>query len=200
MIAKTLLLLLVGLGAAGQKGVGPGDAAPAFELFGVDYRYHSLAQYADKKAVVVFFTCNHCPVAKKYEDTFIALAKKYRPKGVQFVAVNPNPADMVAADGFPQMRKRAAEKGYPFPYLYDETQKTARAYGAKVTPHVYVVRFADRGGKKPEPAVVYKGGVDNRGKEPRYLVDALDAVLAGTDIENEKTAAFGCGIKYRKKK
>jgi peroxiredoxin len=194
----SVALLCVLFSVAGLAEVGPGDEAPEFELFGVDYKYHSLEQYADSEAIVVVFTCNHCPYAKSYEDDLIALAEKYQPKDIQFLAVNPNPADMVEADGFPQMQKRAEEKGFPYPYLYDETQKVAHAYGATVTPHIFVVRY-EKEEEKSVPRVVYEGAVDNRHKDPRYLQDALDAILAGEEIEKKKTAQFGCSVKYRKK-
>jgi peroxiredoxin len=163
--------------------------APEFQLFGVDYHYHSLAKYKDAKAVVVVFTCNHCPVAKSYEDKLVELANKYQPQGIQFIAINPNPAEMVPEDGFPEMIQRAKEKKFPFPYVYDETQKTAIAYGAKVTPHIFVVA--------PDRTILYEGGVDNRNKEPNYLANALDAILAGKPIETPEAAYFGCTVKYR---
>ncbi len=194
----SIALLCVLFPAVAFSGVSPGDRAPEFELFGVDYKYHSLEQYADSEAIVVIFTCNHCPYAKAYEDELIKLAKQYQPKDIQFLAVNPNPADMVAADGFPQMRKRAKKKGFPYPYIYDETQKVARAYGASVTPHIFVVQYQNRD-KKRVPYVVYEGAVDNRHKDPRYLKNALDAILADEEIDKKKTAQFGCSVKYREK-
>lgn len=104
MAKKVLLLVLIvavvaALCAAERADVDVGKKAPEFELFGVGYKYHSLADYPDAKAIVVVFTCNHCPVAKAYEETLIALAKEYQPKGIQFLAINPNPADMVPAAG-----------------------------------------------------------------------------------------------------
>jgi peroxiredoxin len=189
---SVLLLAVIALGAGAPPGVQTlkvGVQAPAFELFGVDYKYHSLEQYAEAKARVVVFTCNHCPVAKGYEDTLIALAYQYQPKGVQFIAINTNPADMVAADGFPQMIKRAEEKKLPYPYLYDETQKVSRAYGATVTPHVFVVGT--------DGTVLYEGAVDNQHREPHYLANALDAILAGKPVPEPSTTEFGCTVKYR---
>ncbi len=198
MNRRTILVaaLLAGLMTGAHAGVDPGDMAPEFELFGVDYRYHSLAQYADNEAIVVVFTCNHCPYAVDYEDKLVALGNRYQPRGIQFLAVNPNPADMVPADGFPQMQVRAEEKGFPFPYLYDETQQVARAYGATVTPHIFVVRYTMEDGANV-PRVVYEGAIDNRHEDPDYLADALEAILAGREIEHVKTAQFGCTVKYR---
>lgn len=198
MNRRTILIaaLLAGLMTGAHAGVDPGDIAPEFELFGVDYRYGSLAQYADQEAIVVVFTCNHCPYAVDYEDKLVALGNHYQPRGIQFLAVNPNPADMVPADGFPQMQVRAEEKNFPFPYLYDETQEVARAYGATVTPHIFVVRYAMEDGANV-PRVVYEGAIDNRHEDPDYLADALEAILTGREIEPVKTAQFGCTVKYR---
>ncbi len=197
MLRKTAVavaLLTLGIAAAYAAGsmprtLQPGDKAPAFELFGVDYKYHSLEQYKDAAARVLVFTCNHCPVAQSYEDKLVALAKEYQPKGFQFIAINTNPADMVAEDGFPQMIERAKKKGLPYPYVYDETQKTSKAYGARVTPHIFVVG--------PEGKIVYEGAIDNRHEEPRYLANALDAILAGEEISRAATTEFGCSVKYR---
>ena len=179
------VLCLVALAGLEQE-----NKAPDFDLFGVDYKYHSLSDYTDRKAVVVAFTCNHCPVAQDYEDTLISIAKSYQPKGIQFIAINPNPADMVAADGFPQMIQRAKEKKFPYPYVYDERQKVARAYKATVTPHVFVVG--------PKGDILYAGAVDNRHNKPDYLIDALEDVLAGREVKRPETAQFGCSVKYRK--
>ena len=198
MLAVAAALLLA-VGSAAVAAVEPGDEAPGFKLFGTDYTYHSLQDYADKEAIVVFFHCNHCPVTQGYEDQFSKMTKEYGEKGIEFLAVNPNPADLVEADSFPNMVKEAEKEGYPFPYLYDETQEVARAYGAKVTPHVFVVQFKGSG-EDEKPMVVYEGSVDNRHEEPNYLENALEAILADEDIPKKKTAAFGCGVKYRKKK
>ena len=175
---------------APDVGLAPGDDAPEFKLFGVDYTYHSLARYEKSKACVLVFTCNTCPVAIAYEDKLIAIAKEYQPKGITILAINPNPADVVPADGFPQMIQRAKEKGFPYPYLYDETQEVARAYGASNTPHVFVVG--------PDHKILYEGAIDNRHEKPDYLTDALDAGLAGKPIEKPATAQWGCSVKYRK--
>lgn len=189
-----LAALVVGIGvvalaAPEQTTLQPGEKAPAFELFGVDYRYHSLEQYKDGKAVAVIFTCNHCPVAQGYEDKLIEIAKAYQPRGIRFIAVNPNAADMQPQDGFPQMIERAKQKEFPYPYVYDETQKTARAYGATVTPHVFVVG--------PDGTVLYEGAVDNRHSAPDYFTDALESILKGEKVAKASTSEFGCSVKYR---
>ena len=193
MVQKLLMcaLLVAAFGMPAFATVEIGDKGPDFMLFGVDYRYHHLEKYEDAKAIVLVFTCNHCPVAVAYQDTLIELANKYQEKGIQFIAINTNPQDMVPADGFPQMIERAKEKGFPYPYVYDETQAVSRAYGATHTPHIFVLG--------PKRTLVYIGAVDNRHKEPHYLADALDALLAGDEIERPVTRQFGCSVKYRPK-
>ena len=108
-----------------------------------------LKDYADKKAVVVVFTCNHCPAAVAAEDRLIQLQKDYAAKGVQLVAINPNEDKGHPTDSFDHMVKRAAEKKFNFPYLRDETQEVAKAYGAVRTPHVFLLDQARK--------VVYRG-------------------------------------------
>jgi peroxiredoxin len=169
---------------------GLGDVAPAIEgLDGVDDKKHSLKDYADAKAVVVAFTCNHCPVAVAYEDRLIALQNDYADQGVQLVAINVNKME---ADKMPAMKERAAEKGFTFPYLYDPSQEVGRNFGAAVTPHVFLLD-GDR-------ELVYVGAIDDNMEEDKvsekYLRDAIDAVLAGKAPETAEVKPVGCGIKY----
>ena len=166
------------------------DKAPEWEnLAGVDGKPHSLSDYRDAKAVVIVFTCNHCPVAKMHEDRLIELAKKHE-KDVQVVAisVSRNPAD-----GLDKMKARAAEKKYPFPYLYDPTQKTGRNYGATATPHFFLL--------DGERHIAYMGAFDDSTLEPEkaqkhYLVDALQAVLEGKEPRVKEALQRGCAIEY----
>ncbi len=170
-----------------------GSPAPEFNLFGIDYKYHSLDMYRNSKAVVLIFTCNHCPVSVAYEDELVKIASEYQPRNIQFIAFNTNPVDKVAADGFPQMIERAKEKNFPFPYLYDETQMVSEAYGARRTPHIYVLGEIENGIRR----IIYNGTVDSRHNAPYYLRDALDAILAGEEIAVKETEARGCTVKYR---
>jgi len=168
----------------------PGDQAPNWSgIIGVDGKKHSLSDYSDAKAVVLIFTCNHCPVAKAYEDRIIELTKDYRDKGVQVVAVNVN---NLPADRLDKMKERAKAKGFNFPYLYDPTQAMGHDYGATVTPHVFVF---DKNRK-----LVYRGAIDDSmnpsSKKKDYLRNALDAVLAGKTPPEAVTKEFGCSIKY----
>lgn len=165
-----------------------GDPAPEFKAAGVDGKTYTLGSFKDAKATVVVFTCNVCPVAVAYEDRFIEFSKKYESKGVKFIAINVNSSEDLSA-----MKQRAEEKGFTFPYAYDESGDSARAYGARVTPHLYVV---DSKGK-----IVYQGAFDdNQGKPTKaYLANAVEAVLAGKTPEVAETRAVGCGIRPRAK-
>ena len=171
-----------------------GNAAPAFSLTGTDGKTHSLADYGDKaRAVAVVFSCNHCPYAKAYEPVLIDLAKKYADKGVAFVFISSNDPKAVPEDSFDNMKQRAKEKSYPFPYLFDETQAVARAYGARVTPHVFLL--------DSKHVLRYRGRVNDNKDQSQVksndLVDALDALLAGKEIATTSTKAFGCGMKWK---
>lgn len=167
-----------------------GDAAPKWSgIIGVDGKKHGLSDYKEAKLVVLVFTCNHCPVAKAYEDRLVALQKDYKSKGVQVIAANVN---NLPADRLEPMKKRAAAKKFNFPYIYDQTQKIGRDYAATVTPHVFVL--------DQKRNVVYIGAVDDNQNPKRvkvhYLRNTLDYLLAGN---SPVTKEFGCTIKWDKK-
>jgi peroxiredoxin len=170
-----------------------GSKAPQWkDLAGVDGKNHSFADAAKAKAVVVVFTCNHCPVAVAYEDRLVQFAKDYKAKGVEVVAINVNNLE---EDKLPAMKTRAKEKSFNFTYIYDPSQKIGRDYGATVTPHCFVLD----GDRK----VVYMGAFDDNQNATKvtksYVKDAVDAVLAGKKPETTETQQFGCGIKYEDK-
>jgi len=172
----------------------PGDRAIAFALSGVDDEQHALADYADKEAVAVIFSCNHCPYVRAWEDRMTQIQADYADKGVQLIAINSNDAHKYPADSFPKMKERAIEKGFNFPYLYDETQEVARAYGAERTPEVFLF---DKGG-----LLHYHGAIDDNYDNPNavrshYLRDALDALLAGQAPPTGQTPPVGCTIKWK---
>lgn len=167
-----------------------GDKAPSFaNLIGIDDKSHGLDSYKDAKVLVVCFTCNHCPVAVAYEDRFVEFVNDYKDKGVTFVAINVN---NLPADRLDRMKERAEKKGFNFDYLYDPTQEVGRAYGATVTPHLFVLDQDRR--------VRYMGAFDdntNPGRvKQQYVRDAVDALLAGKDPEVTETRQRGCSIKY----
>jgi peroxiredoxin len=169
-----------------------GEKAPDFAgLPGTDAKKHGLDQFKKAKAVVVVFTCNHCPVAQAYEDRLVALQKEFRKQGVRFVAICTNPDE---SDQLEKMKERAESKKFNFPYVRDDDQKIGRAYGAAVTPHVFLL---DKDRK-----IVYMGSIDDNQDAEKvakhYLKDAIDAVLAGKAPETAETRQFGCGIRYEK--
>ncbi|HJQ40390.1 MAG TPA: thioredoxin family protein [Thermoanaerobaculia bacterium] len=190
--ALFLITLLVATVAFADE-IAVGANAPAFSLVNAADGSTVAMKPADGKLKVVVFTCNGCPYAKAFEPRIIELAKQFQSKGVKFYAVNPNDDQKYEVETLESMKSRAAEKEYPFPYLKDGDSKVAAAYGARVTPHVYVV---DGSG-----VVRYKGYVDDSAKpadrKTTGLTDALGALLNGRDVANNDTRAFGCTIKWK---
>ncbi|MFQ5980157.1 MAG: thioredoxin family protein [Candidatus Heimdallarchaeota archaeon] len=175
------------------KELGIGSPAPNFSLPGVDGSEYSLESFANKKILVIIFSCNHCPYVRAYEDRMVALQRDYVTKGVALVAINSNETKNYPTDSFEHMVERAEEKGFNFPYLRDETQAIADAYGAERTPHLFVF--------DESRALRYIGAIDDNWKEPKkarihYLRDALDALLEGRAIAEPETYAIGCTIKW----
>jgi len=171
-----------------------GDKAITFKLPGVDDKQHSLDDYRGKEAVAVIFSCNHCPYVRAWEDRMVKIQSDYSGKGVQLIAINSNDAAKYPDDSFPKMKERAREKNFNFPYLHDESQQTARAYGAERTPEVFVFN-KDR-------ILQYHGAIDDNYDDPaavsvRYLRDALDAVLAQKPAPTAETKPVGCTIKWK---
>ena len=155
-------------GARAAEKLKIGDVGPAWSaLDGTDDKPHSLGDFKDAKALVIVFTCNHCPVAKAYQDRLIAVQKDYQEKGVQVVAICVSKGD---ADNLDAMKKRALDANFNFPYLYDDTQKSGKDYGATCTPHVFVL---DRDRK-----LVYTGAIDDN-DEDRPREEAVPPRRAG---------------------
>lgn len=172
----------------------PGDQNILFSLPGVDDELYSLSDYKDKNAVVVIFTCNHCPWAQAWEGRFKQIQADYGPKGVQLIAINSNDAVSHPGDSFEAMKQHAKEREFNYPYLHDEEQAVARAYGAERTPEVFVF---DKAG-----ILQYHGTVDDNADDPAavqnaYLRDALDAILIGQVPATPETAPKGCTIKWK---
>jgi peroxiredoxin len=178
-------------------GVKVGDKAPDFVLENIDGKKAALASFERAKGVILVFTCNHCPYSKMYEDRIIALHKTYAPKGWPVVAINPNDPTIEPEDSFEKMKERAKEKEFPFPYLFDATQKTALAYGARRTPHVFLLKNGKAGF-----TVEYIGAIDDNARdakavETRFVEKAVEALLEGKTPELTTTKAIGCTIKWR---
>ncbi|WP_394975684.1 thioredoxin family protein [uncultured Croceitalea sp.] len=172
-----------------------GDIATDFSLKNVDGEMVSLSNYKDAKGFLIIFTCNTCPYAVAYEDRIILLDKKYKEMGVPVIAINPNNPDVKPGDSFDKMKIRAKEKRFTFPYLLDEGQKIYPQYGASKTPHIYLLEKTKKGN-----IVKYIGAIDDNYQdeskvEDKYVENAVDAMLAGEEIEVTKTRAIGCSIK-----
>ena len=182
-----------------------GAAAPDFDLPGVDGRRYSLKSFAAARVLVVVFTCNHCPTAQAYEERIQKLHDDYAAKGVALVAISPNDPKAIRldelgytdlSDSFEEMKIRARDKGFTFPYLYDgEAQTAANLYGPVATPHVFVF---DR-----SRALRFVGRVDD-GENPQKIKvqdtrNAIEALLEGRPVPVDKTKVFGCSIKWAEK-
>lgn len=174
-----------------------GDKASDFKLKNVDGKMVSLGDYKGTKGFIVIFTCNHCPFAKAYEDRIISINKKYEGLGFPVIAINSNDPEIQPEDSYDLMITRAKEKGFNFPYLFDEGQKVLPLYGATRTPHVFLLN------KKGNDLIVeYIGAIDDNYKDAsmvkeKYLENAVDALLAGKEIALKETKAVGCGIKMK---
>jgi len=183
-----------------------GSKAPAFSLKGVDGKTYSLTSFAKYKILVIVFTCNHCPTAQAYEDRIIKLTNDYRPKNVGIVAINPNDPSAIRldelgytdmSDTYAEMKLRAAQKKFNFPYLYDgATQSTAKAYGPVATPHVFIF--------DNERKLSYQGRIDDVEKPTKTpnsfdTRNAIDDLLQNKDVAVKTTKVFGCSIKWAEK-
>ena len=179
-----------------------GATAPEFDLPGVDGRNWALKDFAGARVLVVLFTCNHCPTAQYYEERIKRLVADYREKGVALVAISPNDPKSVRldelgwsdlSDSFDEMKLRAKERGFNFPYLYDgDTEAASRAYGPVATPHVFVFDAARQ--------LRYVGAIDDSERvqhvKRHYLRDALEALLAGQSPPVTQTKVVGCSTKW----
>lgn len=178
-----------------------GAAAPDFDLPGVDGKRHRLHDYDAAKILVVIFTCNHCPTAQVYEGRIKQLYSDFKDKGVALVAINPNNPEAIRldelgytdlSDSLEEMKIRAKEHGFQFPYLFDgDTQKVAHAYGVLATPHVFIFD----GQRK----LRYEGRIDDsevKEVHHRDARDAIEALLAGKPVPVQTTRVFGCSTKW----
>lgn len=189
------LLMGVLMSFTNPTGYKVGDKATDFKLKSVDNKMYSMADYKDAKGFIVVFTCNHCPFAVKYEDRIIDLAKKYKSKGYILLAINPNDPAAQSEDSFELMQKRAKEKKFSFPYLFDEGQKIYPQYGATKTPHVFLL--------DKNLVVKYIGAIDDNVEDAsqvkeKYLENAIAALEKGQEPAPNTTKAIGCSIKVKK--
>lgn len=189
------LLMGVLMSFTNPTGYKVGDKAADFKLKSVDNKMYSMSDYKDAKGFIVVFTCNHCPFAVKYEDRIIDLAKKYKSKGYILLAINPNDPVAQPEDSFELMQKRAKEKKFTFPYLFDEGQKIYPQYGATKTPHVFLL--------DKNLVVKYIGAIDDNVEDAsqvkeKYLENAIAALEKGQEPTPNTTKAIGCSIKVKK--
>lgn len=167
--------------------------APTFDLPGVDGQQHSLADYADKPALAVIWSCNHCPYVQAWEGRMIGLQREFGDRGFQLVAISSNDAENYPEDSFDAMKERASAQGFNFHYLYDEDQSVLNAYGAERTPEVFLFDQDRR--------LVYHGAIDDSREEEGvtqdYLREAIEAVLAGEEPPVTETTPVGCSVKRK---
>ncbi len=178
-----------------------GAEAPPFDLPAANPSVDDIARatrrlddYADAEALVIVFTCNHCPYVLHVEDALLEVARVYQGRGVPFVGICANDAEHYPDDSFENMARRAQQKRYPFPYLHDESQEVARAYGAECTPDFFVYDRARR--------LVYRGRFDEtrpgQGTPTgRDLRQALDQLLDTGAVTMEQYPSMGCNVKWR---
>jgi len=189
-----------------HKTLAIGSQAPNFTLPGVDGKTYTLGSFKNAAVLVIIFTCNHCPTAQAYEDRIIQLTNDYQSKGVAVVAIMPNDPKSVRldelgytdmSDSFEEMKIRAKQKHFNFPYLYDgNTQATAKAYGPVATPHVFIFDKARK--------LRYQGRIDNVEKPAKTPTEsdtraAIDALLQNKPVPVETTKVFGCSVKWAEK-
>ncbi|MEJ2103336.1 MAG: thioredoxin family protein [Ignavibacteriaceae bacterium] len=172
-----------------------GSPAPDFNLLGIDGKKYSLDSFKDKKALIVIFSCNHCPYVQAYEDRIKQIQQNYQSKGVEVIAINSNEDKGYPEDSFENMKKRAIEQKFNFLYLRDEDQSVARAYDATHTPEIFLFD----GNRK----LAFHGKIDDNWQEPNkvknhYLKDALNELLDGKEVSVPETFTIGCTIKWKK--
>lgn len=198
-INSLLAALVFTVGLLAQEGLRPGELVPAFALKdAISSQVVSLQDYAAKKGVILIFTSNTCPYAKAYEQRIMALDHDFKKMGYPVVAINSNDPDRAPDDRPEQMKKRAEEKGYTFPYLIDAKQELARKFGAGKTPEVYLLKKSKDGAF----VLVYHGAIDDNPMNPEgvrknFVADAIRAIEKGNTPLPEESPAIGCTIKWK---
>lgn len=172
-----------------------GSNAPDFDLPAIDGKKYSLSSFEDRQALIVVFSCNHCPYVQAYEGRMKQIQEDYKSKGVAVIAINSNDDKSYPEDNFDNMKKRAGQQNFNFLYLRDNDQSVARAYDATHTPEIFLF---DR-----ERKLAFHGKIDDNWQEPEkvqnhYLRNALDELLAGKKISVPETFTIGCTIKWKK--
>lgn len=171
-----------------------GTEMPSFSLKGTDEKIYKSEDFSDKKALVIIFSCNHCPYVQAYEDRFKEIQTEYSGRGLSVFAINSNEDRHYPEDSFENMVKRVKDKNFNFPYLRDESQEVARAFGATHTPEIFLFDEDRR--------LAYHGKIDDNWKEPgkvknKYLKNAIDELLGGKEVSVPETFTVGCTIKWK---
>lgn len=195
LMAACLLLMVAA--SPVRLGYEVGDTVADFKLKNTNGKMIALADYKDAKGVIVIFDCNTCPYSKAYNKRIIALNEKYASKGFPVVAIQPNDPQISPGDSYDEMVRIAKDKSYAFPYLFDESQSVAKAFGATNTPHVFLLKKDGSSFK-----VSYIGAIDDNAKDEtgvtkKYVEDAVDAILGNKEVPSGKTKAIGCTIKWK---
>jgi peroxiredoxin len=194
-----LFLFSVLIAQAQSKTLKAGEAAPDFKLKNVDNKEVSFANFPDAKGFIVVFTCNTCPYAIGYEKRIIELNEKFKPQGYPVIAINPNDPEASKADTFVKMQELAKAKKYAFPYLFDPGQVVTDQYGAKHTPHLFVVSKSKTG-----TMIEYTGAIDNdpeglKADKTKYVEDVITALKNNQKPAITETKEIGCTVKRKAK-
>lgn len=197
VILVTACLLLLVAAKPVRLGYDVGNSVADFKLKNTNGKMVALSDYKNVKGVIVIFDCNTCPYSKKYNERIIALNTKYASKGFPVIAIQPNDPEVSPGDSYDEMVQLAKKKKYEFPYLFDENQNVAKAFGATNTPHVFLLKKEGNNFK-----VAYIGSIDDNAKDEsaitkKYVEEAVDALLAGKEVSSVKTKALGCTIKWK---
>lgn len=171
-----------------------GSLAPDFNLPGIDENNYSLSYFNGKLGFIIIFSCNHCPYVRAYEQRIKKIQFDYQNKGVGLLCINSNDSDQYEDDSFENMKQRAADMAFNFPYLRDEDQNVAKAYGATHTPEIFLFDNQNR--------LVFHGKIDNNWKDETkvkstYLRDAIEELIQGKEISVPETFTIGCTIKWK---
>ena len=174
-----------------------GDKAPDFNLLNVDDKIISFESYPKAKGFIIVFTCNGCPYAKAYEQRIIQLNEKYAPMGFPVIAINPNDPEVSEGDSFKMMKELAKTKKYTFPYLFDKGQKVTNIYGARATPHIFLVSKTANGN-----IIEYTGAIDNDTEDTnptkvKYVENGITSLMNNQKPSVTMTKAIGCSVKRK---
>ena len=195
MVAGAVTLSFVG---PSTVGLAIGDVAADINLKNVDGQMVSYDDYPDAKGFIVIFTCNTCPYAVASEDRIIALDQEFKSQGYPVIAINPNDPSVQPDDTFELMQQKAKDKGFTFPYLFDESKTVYAQYGARKTPHVFLLHK-----EAGQNVVRYIGAIDDNVRnasavKDRFLANAVNDLIAGKEVSVQETKAIGCSVKVKK--